>query len=69
MPYPHVYEKILNWNYIYGGTEIYYFRRDVKYLKDDMEIAKPTFLAAVPRVYVKIYDKMQERINETTGIK
>ena len=58
MPYPHVFEKILNWNYIYGGTEIYYYRGDVKLLREDMEIAKPTLLCAVPRVFVKLYDKM-----------
>ena len=31
---------------------------DVKLLREDMEIAKPTLLCAVPRVFVKLYDKM-----------
>ena len=64
MPIPHVYEKILNWAYIFGGTEIYYYRGDIKYLRDDMQLAKPTFLCSVPRVFVKLYDKMKQRVAE-----
>ena len=40
------------------GQKYVYYRGDVRLLREDMEIAKPTFLCAVPRIFVKLYDKM-----------
>ena len=36
LPLPHVYEKMLNWNYIHGGMFISYYRGDVKLLSEDI---------------------------------
>ena len=36
LPLPHVYEKMLNWNYIRGGMFISYYRGDIKLLSQDI---------------------------------
>jgi long-chain acyl-CoA synthetase len=42
--------------------------RDVTTIAEDMANVAPTFLIAVPRVFNKIYDGLQAKINETGGL-
>ncbi len=64
LPWAHAYgfTAELN-NFIHRGASIG-FIRDVTTIAEDMANAAPTFLIAVPRVFNKIYDGLQAKINE-----
>jgi len=50
--------------------KIGYFGGDVLKLTDDCQVLKPTFFPSVPRLYNKIYGKLQDKlINDPTGCK
>ncbi len=70
--------SILPWAHSFGQTgELYNFMKlgasigfveDVTTIVEDIAKVKPTFLIAVPRVFNKIYDGIQTKINETGGL-
>lgn len=70
--------SILPWAHSYGQTAELYnfidkgaaigFVRNVTTIAEDMAAVAPTFLIAVPRVFNKIYDGLQVKINETGGV-
>ena len=68
LPLPHVYEKMLNWNYINSGMFISYYRGDIKLLSEDIQLAQPTFFPGVPRVFSRTYDKLKGKIDCKGGI-
>lgn len=38
-------------------------------LKEDMAIVKPTVFGGVPRIFNRMYEGVQKKFDETTGIK
>jgi long-chain acyl-CoA synthetase len=68
LPWAHAYgfTAELN-NFTHRGASIG-FMRDVTTIAEDMANVAPTFLIAVPRVFNKIYDGLQAKINETGGL-
>ncbi|MBU2514983.1 long-chain fatty acid--CoA ligase [bacterium] len=69
--------SILPWAHSYGQTAELYnyfqfggaigFMESVATLAKDMQLIKPTFIIAVPRVFNKIYDQIHAKMNETGG--
>ncbi len=55
-------------NYIMFGGSLG-FMRDVTTLAEDIQLLKPTYLISVPRVFNKIYDGIQMKMNDAGGIK
>lgn len=68
LPWAHAYgfTAELN-NFIHKGGSIG-FIRNVTTIAEDMANVAPTFLIAVPRIFNKIYDGLQAKINETGGL-
>lgn len=68
LPWAHAYGLTaeLN-NFMHRGASIG-FIRDVTTLAEDIANVAPTFLIAVPRVFNKIYDGLQAKINEAGGL-
>lgn len=70
--------SILPWAHSYGQTAELYnyflfggsigFMESVATLAQDMQLIKPTFIIAVPRVFNKIYDQIQAKMNDTGGM-
>ena len=70
--------SILPWAHSYGQTAELYnwlqfggsigFMESVTTLGADLEMVKPSFLIAVPRVFNKIYDGLWAKMNETGGL-
>lgn len=68
LPWAHSYGQTAElYNFIHKGAAMG-FVRDVTTLAADMATVAPTFLIAVPRVFNKIYDGLQLKMNETGGI-
>lgn len=52
--------------FVYGGTVVTY-SGDVKNIKNDMELVKPTFFMSVPRLYNRFYDAVNAKFKATQG--
>lgn len=68
LPWAHSYglsAEFYNWFYFGGSIGI---MESVDTLAEDLELVKPTFLIAVPRVFSKIYDGIWAKMEETGGI-
>ena len=68
LPLNHVYERILNYLYIYLGISIYYAESPDTLVENIQEV-KPETFATVPRLLEKIYDKIYEKGRDLKGIK
>jgi long-chain acyl-CoA synthetase len=58
LPLAHIFAKILEWATIHKGAKIA-FAESVAALVGNLGEVKPTFMGAVPRVYEKLYAKIQ----------
>lgn len=68
LPLNHVYERILNFLYIYMGISIYYAESADTLIENIQEI-KPETFATVPRLLEKVYDKIYEKGRDLKGVK
>ena len=69
LPWAHSYAlsaEINNWIQFGGSLG---FMRNVDTLADDLKLIKPTYLISVPRVFNKIYDGIQLKMNDAGGLK
>jgi len=69
LPWAHSYgqsAEFYNWFYFGGSIG---FMESVDTLAEDLELVRPTFLIAVPRVFNKIYDGIWTKMEETGGLK
>lgn len=62
LPLAHMFERCCENALFMVGGSIVYFSGDVKQLSDDMKIAMPTLLPAVPRLLTRIYCKIQDSV-------
>ena len=69
LPLAHSFEKILFSLSLVIGSKIGFYAGDVLKLTDDCQVLKPTLFPSVPRLYNKIYDKIQSRLRQLTGMK
>ena len=68
LPWAHSYGQVAelyNWLH-FGGNLV--FMRSVETLGEDLKIAAPSFLLAVPRVFNKIYSGIHKKMSESGGI-
>lgn len=68
LPLSHVFGRCESMFAIVFGWEMV-FSRGVDNLINDLAIAKPTLLMAVPRIFEKIYAKIMDQINEGSFVK
>lgn len=69
LPWAHSYAlsgELNNWIQFGGSLG---FMRDVTTLAEDLTIVKPTYLISVPRVFNKIYDGIQLKMEDAGGLK
>ena len=69
LPLAHSFEQAMFGLSINYGLKCGFYSGDPLKLTDDMGVLKPTLLPSVPRIYNKIYAKIQAKFNEATGIK
>jgi long-chain acyl-CoA synthetase len=68
LPLSHAYARTCNYNMISGGISLSY-AENLGTLGRDMIETKPDFLVGVPRVYEKIYSKIETSANKSGGLK
>ena len=50
LPLSHVFERLVKLFFLQKGAKIVYYGGDVLKIKEDWKLAKPTFIAIVPRL-------------------
>jgi long-chain acyl-CoA synthetase len=68
LPLAHIYGRTMDYVLLFNGISIAYVE-DVNLLAEVLLDLKPTVLAAVPRVFEKIYARIMEKGSKNTGIK
>ena len=68
LPLAHVYERTLDYVFIFGGCPVAYVPVIENVAQVLVEV-KPTILGAVPRFFEKIYARLMEQGTKTTGAK
>lgn len=68
LPICHVFERAASYYYQYMGFEVY-FAESIEALGDTIREVKPHFLAVVPRLLEKIFDKIVDKGSQLSGIK
>jgi long-chain acyl-CoA synthetase len=68
LPLAHVYGRMVDYSYIFSGITVAYVDV-VETLPQALLELHPTVLAAVPRVFEKIYTRIIEQGHKTTGVK
>lgn len=69
LPLSHVFERTGGHFGAYGLGAKVVFARSVDTLTDDMQVAKPTIMMAVPRLYEKIYARIQDNVAKGSFLK
>jgi long-chain acyl-CoA synthetase len=68
LPLAHIYGRTMDYVLLFNGITIAYVE-DVNWLSQALLEVRPTVLAAVPRVFEKIYARIMEQGSKNTGLK
>lgn len=69
LPLAHIYERLNVQMAIHNGVAIGFYQGDILKLMDDMQELKPTLFASVPRLYNRIYDRINATVRSAGGLK
>jgi long-chain acyl-CoA synthetase len=69
LPLAHVLERVVFIGLMAQGAQIGFYQGDVLKIKEDLLELRPTLFVSVPRLYTKLYDTIQGRLSEATGLK
>lgn len=69
LPLAHIMERLIFCGLMTFGGRIGFYQGDVLKLKDDLMELRPTVFASVPRLYSKLYDRIQSGLAEAKGLK
>ena len=68
LPFAHIMERLVALVIMTAGGVIGIFGGDMKAIKDDLAIFKPTIFISVPRLFNRFYDIIKTRIEAKTGL-
>lgn len=68
LPLCHVYERMINYIFQYCGISVYYAENMAKII-DNVKEVKANIMPTVPRLLEKVYDKIEAKGSQLTGIK
>ncbi len=69
LPLSHVFERLGGHFAAYRLGSKVVFARSIDTLTDDMAVAKPTIMMSVPRLYEKIYSRLQDNVQRSSFLK
>ncbi|GAB2234535.1 hypothetical protein Drorol1_Dr00003790 [Drosera rotundifolia] len=64
LPLAHILDRAVEEYFFHKGASVGYYHGNLNELKDDLMELKPTFFAAVPRVLERVYEGIQQAIQE-----
>lgn len=68
LPLNHVYERMIDYLYIYAGVSIYY-AESMETIADNLREVRPQIFTTVPRLLEKVYERILEKGAALTGLK
>jgi len=68
LPLAHMFERAIQCAIFCGGARIGFYCGDTKKILDDIKALSPTIFPSVPRLYNKIYDKINMKVAAKGGI-
>ena len=68
LPLCHVFERMLDYLYIYKSVSVYY-AESIESIGEDLKVVKPHIFGTVPRLLEKVYDKIVAKGNDLSGVK
>ena len=68
LPMAHIFERMCNLHVINNHGKSSVYSGDKKLLLEDLKVAQPSFFISVPRLYNKIYDKINLGVQEKSFI-
>lgn len=68
LPLCHVFERMLDYLYIYKSVSVYY-AESIETIGEDLKDVKPHIFGTVPRLLEKVYDKIVAKGNDLSGVK
>jgi long-chain acyl-CoA synthetase len=68
LPLAHVFARVLHWMQLKAGYVVS-FAESITKVVDNMGEVRPTFFAAVPRIYEKIHSNVMSKVNENGALK
>ncbi|TGZ59063.1 hypothetical protein CRM22_009278 [Opisthorchis felineus] len=63
LPLAHCYERINLTTFLYAGGQIGFLTDDVTGLLQDLQAYRPCYLTSVPRVLIRVYNQVLERVS------
>lgn len=69
LPLAHIYERMNVLTSTHFGCGVGFFQGDVLKLLEDLEALKPTMFSSVPRLYNRIYDKINSTVKSSSALK
>ena len=58
LPLPHILERICVLQSLAVGSSLCFYSGDIRRIKEDLAIVKPTFFVGVPRIFNRFYSAM-----------
>ncbi|HEY9362602.1 MAG TPA: long-chain fatty acid--CoA ligase [Chitinophagaceae bacterium] len=68
LPLNHIFERMVTFLYLFGGTSIYY-AESLDTIGENLKEVRPHMFTTVPRLLEKVYDRIMQKGSELTGIK
>ena len=68
LPLAHIMERFIIGMVVNAGARADFYRGDVNLLLEDMQECKPTIFVGVPRLYNRIYDKINGQVAAAGGV-
>ena len=68
LPLCHVFERVIEYYYLFKGVSIYY-AESIESLGENLKEVNPTIMPTVPRLLEKVYDKIVAKGSDLTGVK
>ena len=68
LPLSHVFERMLDYSYMYQGCSIAY-AESIEKLRDNFQEVNPHCFGAVPRVYEKLHARILDKVETGSGLK
>jgi len=69
LPAAHSFEQSIFGMCSLYGMKCGFFSGNVQKITEDIQVLKPTFFPSVPRLYNRIYSKIQAKVKEASGVK